>query len=50
MKLILVIEEYFQSVTEQEQEKNIQVLLEQYFQNRGQELKEDFLQSPVSKF
>ena len=43
MKTILEIEEYFQSETEQEREKNIQALLEQYFKNKEQELGEDLL-------
>ena len=43
MKTILEIEEYFQSETEQEREKNIQALLDQYFKNKEQELGEDLL-------
>jgi len=43
MKTILEIEEYFQSETEQEREKNIRALLEQYFKNKEQELGEDLL-------
>ncbi len=43
MKSILEIEEYFQSVTEQEREKNIQAVLELYFQNQEQELEDKLL-------
>ena len=43
MKTILEIEEYFQSETEQEREKNIEALLEQHFKNKEQELGEDLL-------